>query len=208
MKNKRGVTLISLVITIIILIILAGVAISLSLGENGIFSKAKWATQSYANEQAKEETQIAEMENEINEYIQGGRSEKELQYSLNEQLVGRWITGKPLYQKTYLINKSFSELGYTSTYNFATENNIEDFLVVWDASIVEGSNTDLKNIYTLEKIHGQLSGHDWSYSGGVQYSIKDGKLNFVLRTTEKMASCVLKCITIRYTKTTDNAITQ
>ena len=36
----KGITLISLIITIILLIILAGVGINLSLGENGIFNRA------------------------------------------------------------------------------------------------------------------------------------------------------------------------
>ena len=39
LKDKNGITLIALVITIIILIILAGVAINLTIGENGIFKK-------------------------------------------------------------------------------------------------------------------------------------------------------------------------
>ena len=34
MKNKRGITLISLVVTIVILVVLAGVAINLTVGEN------------------------------------------------------------------------------------------------------------------------------------------------------------------------------
>lgn len=40
MKNRKGITLIALVITIVILLILAGVAIS-SIGGNGLFSRAK-----------------------------------------------------------------------------------------------------------------------------------------------------------------------
>ena len=40
MKNQRGITLIALVITIVILIILAGVAINLSVGENGLITNA------------------------------------------------------------------------------------------------------------------------------------------------------------------------
>lgn len=39
-KNKRGITLIALVITIIVLLILAGVAISMLSGENGILNQA------------------------------------------------------------------------------------------------------------------------------------------------------------------------
>ena len=43
MKNKKGITLVSLVVTIIVLIILAGVSINLTLGENGIITMAKKA---------------------------------------------------------------------------------------------------------------------------------------------------------------------
>ena len=41
MKRNHGITLVALVITIIILIILAGVSINIVLGDNGIISKAK-----------------------------------------------------------------------------------------------------------------------------------------------------------------------
>ena len=51
MKNK-GITLISLVITIIILIILASVAIYLSLGNNGIFIKSKEAKEKTNKQEA------------------------------------------------------------------------------------------------------------------------------------------------------------
>ena len=40
MKNQRGITLIALVITIIVLLILAGVTISMVVGDNGILTKA------------------------------------------------------------------------------------------------------------------------------------------------------------------------
>jgi len=72
--SAHGITLIALVFTIIILIILAGVAISLSLGENGIFSKAQQAREEYANAQAKEETEIAKATNEIDNFVDGGRT--------------------------------------------------------------------------------------------------------------------------------------
>ena len=41
MTAASGITLIALVVTIIVLLILAGVAISLSIGNNGIFQKAQ-----------------------------------------------------------------------------------------------------------------------------------------------------------------------
>lgn len=43
MKNQKGITLIALVITIIVLLILAGVTIAMLTGENGILTKAKTA---------------------------------------------------------------------------------------------------------------------------------------------------------------------
>ena len=57
LKSKKGITLIALVITIIVLLILAGVSINAVIGENGIASKAKLA---------KEETAIAEDKEKIN----------------------------------------------------------------------------------------------------------------------------------------------
>ena len=41
LKRSKGITLISLVVTIIVLIILAGISLSLVLGENGVIEKAK-----------------------------------------------------------------------------------------------------------------------------------------------------------------------
>lgn len=43
MKNQRGITLISLVVTVVILIILAGVALNVTIGDNGIITKARLA---------------------------------------------------------------------------------------------------------------------------------------------------------------------
>mgnify|MGYP005795435207 CR=1 FL=1 len=43
MRNQRGITLIALVITIIVLLILAGVSIAMLTGDNGILSNARKA---------------------------------------------------------------------------------------------------------------------------------------------------------------------
>lgn len=44
MKNQNGVTLIALVITIIVLLILAGVSIAMLTGDNGLLTKARKAS--------------------------------------------------------------------------------------------------------------------------------------------------------------------
>ena len=40
LKEKRGITLVALVVTIVVLLILAGVSLNLVLGNNGIITKA------------------------------------------------------------------------------------------------------------------------------------------------------------------------
>ncbi len=46
-KGKKGITLVSLVITIIVLLILAGVAINLAIDEEGLIGKAEEAVESW-----------------------------------------------------------------------------------------------------------------------------------------------------------------
>lgn len=57
-KKEQGITLVALVVTIIILLILAGVAISMSLGDNGLFSKTEDSTDKYKQAQAREALEL------------------------------------------------------------------------------------------------------------------------------------------------------
>ena len=61
-KNSKGITLIALVITIIVLLILAGVSIAMLTGENGILTQAT---------NAKEKTTKAEEEEKVNMAVLG-----------------------------------------------------------------------------------------------------------------------------------------
>ena len=61
MNKQKGITLIALVITIIILLILAGVSIASLTGENGILKKAQTATEKSNEAGAKEKVQVAVM---------------------------------------------------------------------------------------------------------------------------------------------------
>ena len=62
LRKSKGITLIALVITIIVLLILAGVAISMLSGENGILKKAAEAKTKTEEGQKQEETALASME--------------------------------------------------------------------------------------------------------------------------------------------------
>lgn len=59
MKKQNGITLIALVITIIVLLILAGVSIAMLTGENGILNKATTATESTQAAEAEEAIKLA-----------------------------------------------------------------------------------------------------------------------------------------------------
>ncbi len=58
MKKERGITLIALVVTIIVLLILAGVSIRTLTGDNGILNRAKTAKELTEKAIAKEKLQI------------------------------------------------------------------------------------------------------------------------------------------------------
>ena len=64
-KQEKGLTLIALVVTIVVLLILAGVSISLVLNNNGVISKAKDAKNQYAEAQTNDEKQL----NEVSDWI-------------------------------------------------------------------------------------------------------------------------------------------
>ena len=63
-KKNNGITLVALVITIVILLILAGISIS-TLTNTGIFQKAKDAKKASENAQKEEDRLISEYEKEI-----------------------------------------------------------------------------------------------------------------------------------------------
>ena len=66
MKNKRGITLIALIITIIVLLILAGVSISMVVGENGVLNRATDASKKTNEAKDEELRQMAIAEAAMN----------------------------------------------------------------------------------------------------------------------------------------------
>ena len=70
--SEKGITLIALVVTIVVLLILAGVSINLVIGDNGIITKAK---------QAASATEEASAKNDMELFLTGLRMDKELDAS-------------------------------------------------------------------------------------------------------------------------------
>ena len=70
-KKERGITLIALVVTIIVLIILAGVSINLVFGNLGIVTKAKEAKRMQEQAELNEQIALGELSNEMDKEING-----------------------------------------------------------------------------------------------------------------------------------------
>ena len=100
MKKNSAITLISLVITIVLLIILAGAAINISIGENGIFKRAKEAKSKYNETVAREKLELIleearidkETKNEYNseEYLNNLLESKGITVNENEVIVDNY----------------------------------------------------------------------------------------------------------------------
>ncbi len=70
LKNQRGITLIALVITIIVLLILAGISIAMLTGENGILIKSNEARIETENSNLLEELRLKVYEKETNQELE------------------------------------------------------------------------------------------------------------------------------------------
>ncbi len=105
LEKSKGITLVALIITIIILLILAGITIS-QLTESGLFEKAKLSKEKQENAEIKEDKTLLEYENEISKNINNVRDE-----SQNSGI-----------QDTVLWTGSISKVGETATLSDSIEN--------------------------------------------------------------------------------------
>ena len=69
-KRKNGITLIALAITIVVLLILAGVTITFVLGEDGLIAKAREAQKESANALKNDQSQLDDVADFLNGYTQ------------------------------------------------------------------------------------------------------------------------------------------
>ena len=78
-KNKQeAITLIALVVTIIILIILAGVSIAMVVGDNGIIAMAQRAKENTETAYRQEEQQLSELVERLEQETKGYNAEKKV----------------------------------------------------------------------------------------------------------------------------------
>ena len=119
--KEQGITLIALIVTIIVLLILAGITISLVLGQDGIFRKAETAKGEYIVAQEKELIGLAYSEYKMNKMDNESYT---MQNALDAEKAGATAEG----DETYGWDITFTDTGhqYTLNGNGSVEEGIAD----------------------------------------------------------------------------------
>ena len=92
LRETKGITLVALIITIIILLILAGVTIGLVIGENGLIAKSKQSANKYSDESEIERINMIVAEAQTKGYEEGNNGEL-TQANLQEALDNSYGVG-------------------------------------------------------------------------------------------------------------------
>ena len=143
-KSSKGITLIALVITVIVLLILAGVSVATLTGENGILTRAQDAEEQTEKKGLKEEIELAVGSDNIGDKVDGnGNLEEELN-KINGATVSK------VKEYTYYVERDGN--GYTVYEDGTIE---EGKLDVWDGVTIEKPEVDENNnwhIYTAAQM--------------------------------------------------------
>ena len=137
LKNTKGITLVALVITIVILLILAGISIS-TLTNTGIFQKAKDAKQKSEDAALDQNTKLDEYENEIDNYLHKKNNNKTVEQSKEKVL----STEKNIELVDAKENKIVIPAGFKITGEATT---VDKGIVIEDATVDSNGNATPTN---------------------------------------------------------------
>ena len=127
LKKEYGITLVALVITIILLLILAGISIQ-TLAKTNLFNQAKQAKNATENAQKEENKILSEYIDKTNEYLP-----ETLAYKVNsgEVPIGSYIKYEPDEVSEETINNLITELGTYSGSNENTKSTLAQEKLSW-----------------------------------------------------------------------------
>ena len=163
-EKQKGVTLIALVITIIVLIILAGITISLIVGENGIISRAQEAGSETKKSQEKEAISLAILNSQIQDKNYGMKVNKEmLEQDLKTQLG----------EKVDFTITAYNDISFFV--NFIQSNN--KYYIDYDGTMIEKENMiAINSAEDLKKFRDEVNSGN-SYDGKLVYLTNDINLD-------------------------------
>ena len=93
-KCEKGITLIALVVTIVVLLILAGITITFVLGEGGILDMAKEAAKRTNEAKEQELKDFADFQNQVENWVNGGKTdsgENQQEESIDKLKFGEYV---------------------------------------------------------------------------------------------------------------------
>ena len=179
LKNTKGITLIALVVTIIVLIILAGVSISLVLGENGIVNKAKKAKENTELAKTEEETMLNDLAKQIEEGTSGGTINPPVEKSEIEKSrdAGTYMTAQ-----TTLKDSNGNLIKVPQGFKIAEDSgiNVTEGIVIEDNDIINGIGNNRGNQYVWVPV-----GNGIKKSDGTTVDITLGRYTFANGTSDK-----------------------
>ena len=164
-RKNKGITLIALVITIIVLLILAGVAIAMLSGENGILIKATEAKTRTEQSKKEEETTLTTMDLET--YFLTNNSKYKCKYGYITGITLEEVEGKLKTKDTVKDLESELPDGYSVSfkYNVTTE---KDENVQEDENICSGmAITKGNEIVARVVVYGDINCNGKILDGGV-----------------------------------------
>ncbi len=177
-RNTKGITLIALVVTIIVLIILAGVSINLVLGENGIVSKTKKAKENTELAKVEEETTLNELAKQIEEGTSGSTTNSPEKIKTVEE-----VKDGDYFDKITTIKDSDGNLiKVPEGFKIAGDSgeNVTDGIVIEDNDIIEGIGNNRGNQYVWIPVGTGIKKED-----GSSVDITLGRYTFADGTNDK-----------------------
>ena len=211
-SSQTGITLIALVVTIVVLLILAGVTINAVFSDSGIIKKAQDA-QNKANESVqKDMEQINALENWLNENIGANNKDKEVNIStlVGKEAVTKNTKAVDAYGNKITIPKGFKVLAHgteagSATYTYSGDN----IPAVQDGIIIENGTDRNQFVWvpvgTINNKSGDSRGTTSTITLGrySDFTAKDGVYtptqsaeNYMQETTIKLSNIQNKNYTI------------
>ena len=157
LKNTKGITLIALVITIIVLIILAGVSISVLFNQDGIIAKARQAKSDYANAQNEEATTIGSLISKIDEAEGGNNNPPEEIKKVSEVKGGSYFD-----KATTLEDSNGNKIKVPQGFKIAEDSgiNVTEGIVIEDNDIIDGIGNNRGNQYVWVPVENGIKKSD------------------------------------------------
>jgi len=203
-NKEKGITLVALVVTIIILVILAGVSVNMVIGNNGIMQKAKKAKENMELASAEEQVDL----NKIVDYIENNIKEPEEPEVTPTTTIAELKGGSYVSKTTVAKDSNDNIVRIPKGFKVASDSgiNVTEGIVIEDGDVKAGKGNNRGNQYVWIPV-----GNGIKKSDKTQINITLGRYNFADGANDKdenetvlaVGTPILKQNAKEYTKKVD-----